>query len=348
MSKQRVLQLLSIGILAFMLIMTAGQSHANEQKSRSEVYIDQYKDIAIREMKRTGIPASIKLAQGMLESGNGMSRLSTKGNNHFGIKCPGGWDGKTMYHDDDAPDECFRVYKRAEDSWRDHSEFLMNGWRYQFLFELDPKDYKAWAEGLSEAGYATNPLYPQLLVNLIESHELYRFDQGIQSRDAIAADASETQEGRVFKYNEVEAVRVREGETYEDITEKFLYFNYQLARYNDIERGAELEAGQVVYLKPKKWWPSERYHTIRNNETMWEISQMYGVRLGRLYRRNLLDQEAGEEPAIGETVHLMRRRSTPPEIRKGPVPEYEKPAAEDATRPLAGRQHLTGSTETYG
>lgn len=138
-------------------------------------YIETYKDIAIEEMNRHGIPASIKLAQGILESGNGTSRLAVETNNHFGIKCTTDWSGGRSYHNDDEENDCFRVYARAEESFRDHSQFLLRR-RYEKLFTLRPSDYKGWARGLKEAGYATNPRYADLLIDLIERYELYQFD----------------------------------------------------------------------------------------------------------------------------------------------------------------------------
>ena len=220
-----------------------------------------------------------------------------------------------MLHDDDEIDECFRVYDDAEQSWEDHSEFLASGWRYQSLFDLDPLDYKAWAEGLQEAGYATNPAYANLLIRIIEEHNLYEYDRKASGvHQQIVGDIDDPDD-RVFKFNGIEAIEVQEGETYESITKEFLYFNYQLARYNDIERGAELEEGTVLYLKPKNWRPSERYHTVSEGQTMHDISQMYGVRLSRLYKRNRMDPEINEEPVAGEEVYLRGRRTDKPETR---------------------------------
>lgn len=154
-------------------------STSNSKGSASKTslnYIDQYKDLAIREMNQFGIPASIKLAQALLESGSGNSYLAKEGNNHFGIKCGGVWKGRSITRSDDNPNDCFRVYKRVEDSYRDHSEFLLRK-RYEKLFSLKRDDYKGWAKGLKEAGYATNPRYPELLIDLIERHELYKYDR---------------------------------------------------------------------------------------------------------------------------------------------------------------------------
>lgn len=159
-------------------------------------YIEQYKDIAIAEMEQYGIPASIKLAQALLESGNGNSTLARKANNHFGIKCTPEWKGRTTRHDDDYRNECFRVYERVEDSFHDHSQFLLRN-RYAALFKLDKDDYKGWARGLKAAGYATNPRYADLLISLIERYELYQYDRlraqaGRSTREAVAQTGTGT------------------------------------------------------------------------------------------------------------------------------------------------------------
>ena len=162
--------------LFFILIFTSVIVSINAQH-KTEKYIEKYSKIAVAEMKKYNIPASITLAQGILESGNGESRLAKEGNNHFGIKCHSNWNGKTIIEDDDEKDECFRKYDNAEDSYRDHSLFLTERGRYSFLFELNKKNYKAWAKGLKKAGYATNPKYPDLLIDLIERYDLSRFDK---------------------------------------------------------------------------------------------------------------------------------------------------------------------------
>jgi|TARA_B100000809_G_scaffold159780_1_gene157158 hypothetical protein len=147
-------------------------------QNKAEVYISSYKDIAVAEMNQFGIPASITLAQGILESGNGESRLATEGKNHFGIKCHDNWNGETIIEDDDEKGECFRKYSKVADSYRDHSLFLTERERYSSLFDLSPTNYKAWAKGLKKAGYATNPKYPSLLIDLIKKYDLSRFDKG--------------------------------------------------------------------------------------------------------------------------------------------------------------------------
>ena len=156
-------------ILAFCVSGLYAQSH-------QKAYIERYAEIAVAEMYRSGVPASITLAQGLLESGYGRSELAVKSNNHFGIKCHNGWQGGKVYHDDDAKGECFRKYDTPEESYRDHSDFLRYRDRYKFLFEYKTTDYKSWAYGLKKAGYATDPSYPRKLINLIEEYQLHEFD----------------------------------------------------------------------------------------------------------------------------------------------------------------------------
>ncbi len=166
-------------------VINASELGAHTRKMTHAQYIERFSHIAVADMEKYGIPASIKMAQGILESDCGNSRLATIGNNHFGIKCKTTWMGETISHDDDAPGECFRQYATAEESWADHSKFLDEGDRYNALFELDPTDYKAWARGLKDAGYATNPRYPELLVKIIEDHELWKLDRGVEMALAV-------------------------------------------------------------------------------------------------------------------------------------------------------------------
>lgn len=160
-------------IIYVLILSLYSQAYADD----TEQYIRKYRKIAIKEMKKYGIPASITLAQGILESGSGKSRLAIKGRNHFGIKCGKDWTGKTIREDDDQKDECFRKYRKVEHSFRDHSEFIAKKSRYQFLFEYKRSDYKSWAYGLKKAGYATNPKYPEMLIKLIEKYDLDRYDK---------------------------------------------------------------------------------------------------------------------------------------------------------------------------
>lgn len=182
-------------------------------------YITAYSKIAVKEMKRTGIPASITLAQGILESGSGKSYLATKGKNHFGIKCTSDWKGGKIHEDDDKKDECFRKYHKVEDSYHDHSEFLTKRDRYKFLFDLDKKDYKGWASGLKQAGYATNPEYPQLLINLIEKYELNEYDK--KSGKKKIKNAEKSNKNNTPKTDHIKFYTVKKGDTMYSISKKF-------------------------------------------------------------------------------------------------------------------------------
>lgn len=187
----------------------------------TEAYIKKYRKTAIKEMRKYGIPASITLAQGILESGSGESRLAKKGKNHFGIKCTSDWHGRTIREDDDKKDECFRRYRRAKHSYRDHSEFIATKKRYAFLFEYDKRDYKAWAQGLKQAGYATNPNYPTLLINLIEKYNLDKYDKRGARRAIRKEERVENQEIEQNTNNRYKTHTVQKGDTLYSIAKKY-------------------------------------------------------------------------------------------------------------------------------
>ena len=286
-------------------------------------YIIAYKDLAISEMQRSGIPASIKLAQGILESANGNSRLAVSANNHFGIKCHG-WTGEEIYHDDDRRNECFRKYKEARESYYDHTNFLMSHSRYAFLFEYKSDDYKSWARGLSKAGYATDPNYPQKLINLIERYSMQQYDKGITvDRTRPAPSVTEPRQRadawddfasfhinryQVKTNNRTEYVTAQEGDSYTSLSNEFDLMPWQLPRYNDAKSTDLLSEGQVVYLQPKRR-KAERgqvTHTVKANETMHSISQEYAVKLQRLYVLNRM--EDGTQPKAGEVLNLRKKK----------------------------------------
>ncbi|MCK4748576.1 MAG: glucosaminidase domain-containing protein, partial [Bacteroidales bacterium] len=276
------------------------------------------KDWAIDEMKRSGIPASITLAQGLLESDNGNSTLSTRGNNHFGIKCHG-WKGKSIIHDDDEKNECFRKYKSARQSYADHTDFLMNSPRYSSLFELKQTDYKSWAKGLKKAGYATAPKYADLLVRIIEENELDRYDSGKRRpRDKevddqqVLADIDdleiEIDHRKILVRNRINYIIVKQEDNYQNLSMELDMMPFELAKYNEIPRDSKLEKGQVLYLQPKRGKASVefRFHTVEEGETMYQISQMYGIKLKNLLQKNQL--QAGEEPVPGDIIHLRKKK----------------------------------------
>lgn len=285
------------------------------QKTTPEEYINKFKEIAVAEMHRTGIPASITLAQGYLESGCGNSTLATKANNHFGIKCHSEWKGKTYYIEDDDYDEdgklkksCFRVYNDANGSYIDHSEFLTGRSRYAFLFELRTTDYKGWAHGLKKAGYATNPKYADLLINIIERYELYEYDK---SKEKKFLASPRLKEKEVFEINEIPAIAYDGQMTLREIRDKYFTAEWQIFKYNDFDRKTPLKKGMVIYLKPKRRLKkSGDVHVVQEGENMQFISQLRGIKLKKLYKYNLLGE--GQEPAVGEKLSLNNKRAIAP------------------------------------
>lgn len=284
-------------------------------------YLEQYSDIAVSEMRRTGVPASIKLAQGMIESDHGRSRLARLANNHFGIKCHSNWTGPTIYHDDDARGECFRKYSNPEQSFRDHSDFLVNGSRYKELFFLDQTDYKGWARGLKKAGYATNPAYADMLIRKIEENSLYLFDTargqvsagvGSGSTSAPARESgsmagsrySASVAHRVMQRNRVDFFIVGDNDTFETITRDFDLLSWELERYNEKPIEELLVPGNAIFLQPKrkKAEPGIRYHVVREGETMYAVSQLYAIKLQNLYQMNFMEE--GTEPETGRRLNL--------------------------------------------
>ena len=309
-------------LLAFTLMATL----ASGQKMTRSQYIEKYADIAVREMKATGIPASITLAQGCLESGNGNSTLATKANNHFGIKCHG-WKGKSIKHTDDAPDECFRSYDNAEASFRDHSDFLRYRDRYAALFNLDPTDYKGWAYGLQKAGYATAQTYAASLIKIIEENELYRYDRlDEQAREALPPTPMEAETSIQFKplpghklyeaslhreirsRNNVPYIIARKNDTWRQLAREYNLFRSELLRFNDVPRRTVLQAGETVYLEPKKKEsaPHLDKHVVEEGETMRGLAQRYAVKMKKLYQYNAM--RPGTEPEPGTILNLRKPR----------------------------------------
>jgi len=291
-------------------------------------YIERYRYIAVEEMVQHGIPASITLAQGILESGSGKSELAAKSNNHFGIKCHTGWTGDRVYHDDDAKGECFRKYKNAEESFHDHSYFLTSRSRYAELFKLKPDDYKGWAKGLKKAGYATNPHYADRLIKLIEDYELYIYDK-LTTDQLLAMEenkkfdkedeteiATADPKGygiNIFYFNRIPTVIVQQGETVQVLADRHTSRIHNFLKYNDITETTKLEPGSKFYLQPKRNKGLEKTHLVAVGESMWTISRDEGVKLQKLYKYNLM--EPGQEPAAGEIIHLRKKRDSAPVLR---------------------------------
>lgn len=297
---------------------------ATDPASLKKEYVKKWAPTAQKEMRRTGVPASITLAQGILESRYGQSPMAKDFNNHFGIKCHKGWKGPKAYFDDDAPRECFRAYKNAEESFRDHSDFLRYQDRYKALFELKATDYKGWARGLKTAGYATDPAYASKLIDIIEELGLARYDKGqaVPEKTPLAVESPLTIDAGnyseeysfsvsrpVYKMNGVPFVYSMEGETYESIATHNDLFLGEILRYNDLKSDARLDQGTIVYLKPKKKQAAAGIEMIiigpGDNLTMHDISQRFGIKESSLCKMNKLP--AYYRPEEGETIILRKR-----------------------------------------
>ena len=309
-------------VTSVLFVQTAFAQPASKRITRSE-YIETYKNEAIKEMHRGGVPASITLAQGILESGDGNSPLARYANNHFGIKCHSSWTGETFIQDDDAKDECFRKYKTALESFADHSEFL-NRKRYASLFDLKITDYKGWAKGLKAAGYATNPKYPQLLIRIIEENDLAKFDKiksekvgkgkkektkkekkrEVDEPKVIANSKKRGNHPTKLHENNIRYIEVKPEDSFEKIAEEFNMGVWQLHKYNDLNKERELFDTGVLFLQPKRRKAQEEYHIARTGETMWDISQQYGIKLRKLLKKNRLYD--GDSPKQGDKIYLQK------------------------------------------
>ena len=275
-----------------------------------QAYIDQYKDLAIEQMIEHNIPASITLAQGLLESGAGRRTMVTQGNNHFGIKCHNEWTGPTMYKDDDAANECFRVYKHARESYEDHSKFLKRP-RYSSLFSYQRTDYKSWAHGLKRCGYATNPAYAQQLIGIIELYNLSQYDRATKYDKYIANHVgSNVSRGaighQIFYFNDNYYVKAKQGDTFKSIGKELDVSYRKLAKYNERDKRDALHEGEIIYLMKKKTKAPKEYkyrpHVVKAGESMYDIAQMYGIRLKNLYKRNGLSPDF--VPQVGDVLRL--------------------------------------------
>jgi LysM repeat protein len=326
-------------VLLIVLLYTSTSLHAQNTETIKK-YIDTYKDLAMSEMIRTGVPASITLAQGIHESGAGNSILATDANNHFGIKCKSNWTGESITHDDDKKNECFRKYPSANESFKDHSDFLKSGERYASLFELDPEDYSAWANGLKKAGYATNPKYPQVLIKLIEDYDLEQYSlialqtmhqngQSLASnKESVAAPSMVIQASAVdmsigsekkaqypsgqFLINETKVVYVPQGTSWISIAKQYDIDLKKLFDFNEIEQAEATGFDQLVYLQRKRKTGAAEFHEVRSGESLYDISQTEGIRLESLLQLNLLLEN--ERPAIGEKLYLKAKAIAKPRL----------------------------------
>lgn len=348
--------------LILLLLLSISTLQLLAQKISAEEYIATWKDKAIEEMQKYGIPASITLAQGLLESGNGNSLLATVANNHFGIKCHKEWMGETFHQDDDEKNECFRKYQNAGESFDDHSDFLKTRSRYTFLFDFDKTDYVSWANGLKQAGYATNPKYPELLINLIDKYNLHQYDfmdkpllakenkkevkeeQTKPNRRTAHQKEQEIErapqitpyQGDIFILNNIKTVEIKEGDSPLKIASQYGVSLNRLYKYNDMAFGDELQTGQYMFLQPKRKKGSEKTHKVRVGESMYDISQMYGVKMMELYDKNKMLYNA--QPLPGELIYLRGERENPPKTRSYDAMIKEKQAIDNEAKKEAEAQ----------
>lgn len=283
-----------------------------------EEYIEMYKPLVMQKMRVFGIPASVALAQAILESGNGNSALARYANNHFGIKCHE-WTGASFRWDDDEEQECFRKYASAEESFHDHSLFLTRRSRYAGLFELGITDYRAWAHGLRKAGYATNPQYAYILIRLIEENRLYIIDHEVLYGPTLAGKPDKDHR-HVFATDDFEKygpgpnnrtlylnnrrlfVFARLDDTYFKVANDFNMPLAKLYRFNDVGSETELQTGTLVFIESKRRRSKIAIHRVEENETMHDIAQRYGIRLKNLYRHNNMFTGSHLEP--GQAIKL--------------------------------------------
>lgn len=330
-------------LFVFVLITFSLCAHASDKSKKTSKsatlipswisYIDEYKNLAISEMHATGIPASITLAQGILESGAGKSTLARSSNNHFGIKCKSHWTGRKVYHTDDAPNECFRSYSSAYDSYKDHSDFLSNNARYRSLFNLSHTDYKGWAKGLKAAGYATAPDYAHRLIGIIENYDLHRYDHANKNSTLYASHSQNSlrnsieskratdvrhknfkdcdrvvinafQKRNIITYNKLAAVKANKGDTFESIAKELGVSAHKISKYNDYGANSQPRIGELIYIEKKKSkGPKGRlYHVADSNENMFFISQKYGIKLKSLLKIN--DMGVKDVPYKGQIIYL--------------------------------------------
>src|SRR5574343_657285 len=317
-------------VLAVIYVLGIMVGHSQTQTIKQ--YIDSFKHIAMIEMVEYKIPASITLAQGLLESGSGNSRLAKQGNNHFGIKCKKDWTGCTILEADDALQECFRCYKTAEESYKDHSRFLKENKRYAALFQLSITDYKGWAAGLLAAGYATNQKYSELLIRTIEKNGLTAYDSMIVNgynryNKVVPAKIS-------IVDNKVPSTVVQPNQTVGSIAEANDKTAKKIRKYNDLSYHQQIEPGDVLYLKPKKRKASVESHQVSEGETMWDISQKYAIKINSLYKKNLM--LPGTEPKTGVVLQLQHKADSRPDNGRASI---SVPVGEN-------EYHIVGAVET--
>ena len=305
------------GIIILILVLftfSGVYAQPSERFVSRKDYIEMWKDEAISQMVKYGIPASVTLAQGILESADGNSELAKYANNHFGIKCHG-WDGPGVFKDDDKKDECFRKYTNALESFEDHSKFLAHRSRYAELFTLKVTDYEGWAKGLKKAGYATNPKYASMLVSIIELNELHKYDKMEavlasnepvykleNPQNKLVLPKIELSKHVVQYHSRAKYVTVKKGDTYYKIAKEFEMSLWQLYKYNDCEESTKLKIGERIYLQPKRNKVNSKFYTVKSGETLRSIGQQEGVKLKKLNRINGLTIDS--QVKAGQKIRL--------------------------------------------
>jgi len=335
----------------FIVFLLCGSLSFAQSTEVIQKYIDTYKDIAIEEMNRTGVPAAITLAQGIHETSAGQSDLVRKSNNHFGIKCKAEWSGPSVSHDDDARGECFRKYDDPIDSYKDHSDFLRTRPHYAFLFNLDPTDYEAWAYGLKKAGYATNPRYPQILIKLIkdynlEDYTLIALNRKTDNNNVVLVNNSTGKEGNnqsmqavsiesippiqypsgLFKINETKVIFIPKGTSYLKVAEENDISLARLFEFNDLHSSLDIaQVDQLLFLQRKRKKGANEYHIVMQGETLHDVAQNEGIRLESLLEYNFL--KYGMQPKVGEKLFLQNDAPAMPALvtdTPSPAPAYAK------------------------
>jgi LysM repeat protein len=277
-------------------------------------YIENYKDMAIDQMRRYRIPASITLAQGLIESGAGQSRLAREAHNHFGIKVGMNWTGPYIVMADDRPDDRFRKYRTDDESYEDHSRFLHNNQRYRSLFSLALTDYRGWAHGLKRCGYATNPRYPEMLIGMIERYNLQQFDSYTNGRYQARTSSSRERQAEsdffarhiVYKINGTYMIIAMRGDTWEGVARETGVSKRKLLKYNERPKGSQLASGDIVYLDKKRSKADKKLkgvpHVVQPGESLYDIAQHYAVRLKSVYKLNGLSEDY--VPQAGDLIWL--------------------------------------------
>lgn len=368
--------------LTFLWVILSAAIAAKGQPSEFvQEYINTYRQLAIDEMQRSGVPASITLAQGIHETEAGRSELVLKSNNHFGIKCKSAWTGDKVYHDDDASGECFRAYSNPADSYRDHSDFLRGSDRYAFLFRLSPTDYKGWAYGLKKAGYATNIKYSQILIKLIETYNLQQYTliamgklpalpdmasgtATVPTTQGVTATAPVNYPEGVFQINDTKVIFVKGGTSLLAVANANGLSLARLLEFNDMTQGEGdiLAEDQLVYLQRKRKTGLNTVHQVQPEETLYDIAQSEGIRYESILELNQL--QPGMEPAVGEKIYLKEKASARPllagtvAVQAGPTVFQTNPAAppEVSSPPRATKirhivkhhETLSGISKKYG